>query len=74
MVLQTVEKGICFLRPQTVVGFLMLVDLCKSLGAFRCNRTTTVWYYAWLVYAWLGAKFSELLRDLWVKMCHLCRV
>jgi hypothetical protein len=26
------EKCICFLRPKTVVGFLMLVEFCKGLA------------------------------------------
>jgi hypothetical protein len=59
---------------ETVAGFLMLVEICKGLVASLCNCTSVVWYYAWPAYAWLGAKFSELLRDLWIKMCHLCRV
>jgi hypothetical protein len=30
MGLQTVQKGLCFLRTQTVAGFLMLVELCNA--------------------------------------------
>jgi hypothetical protein len=30
MGLQTMEKGICFLRPSTVVSFLELVDLVMA--------------------------------------------
>jgi hypothetical protein len=33
MGLQTIEKSICFLLPESVsvAGFLMLVELCKGL-------------------------------------------
>jgi hypothetical protein len=31
MGLETVEKGICFFLAKTVVGFLMIVELCKCL-------------------------------------------
>jgi hypothetical protein len=30
MGLQTVGKGLCFLLPKPVAGFLMLVELCKG--------------------------------------------
>jgi hypothetical protein len=30
--LQTMEKGLCFLRPKTIAGFLKLVELCKGLA------------------------------------------
>jgi hypothetical protein len=36
MWLQTVEKGICFIRPETVSGFLMLVEHCKGLIESLC--------------------------------------
>jgi hypothetical protein len=29
--LQTMEKGLCFLRPDTIVGFFELVELCKKV-------------------------------------------
>jgi hypothetical protein len=32
MGLYTMEKGICFLRPKTIVDFLILVELCKGLA------------------------------------------
>jgi hypothetical protein len=42
MGLQTVEKGLCFLRPETVVGFLKLVELCKGLVVSPCLLTLVV--------------------------------
>jgi hypothetical protein len=44
MELHIMEKGICYLRPKTVVGFLMLVELCKGLIASLCHHTSVVWY------------------------------
>jgi hypothetical protein len=32
MGLQIVKKSLCFLRPEIVAGFLMLVELCKGLA------------------------------------------
>jgi hypothetical protein len=68
MGLQTMEKGLCFLRPETAAGFLMLVELCKGLVSSLCHH---MWYCAWPAQTWLGAKFSELLRDLWVNICSI---
>jgi hypothetical protein len=59
---------------ETVAGSLVIVELCEDIVASLCNHTSVVWYYAWPTHAWFAAKFFELLHDLWVKMCSLCRV
>jgi hypothetical protein len=42
MGLQTVEKGICFLRSGTVVGSPELVELCKGLTIYPRQLTLKV--------------------------------
>jgi hypothetical protein len=42
MGLQTMLKGLCFLRPGTIVGFLELVELCKGLVESPCLLTSVV--------------------------------
>jgi hypothetical protein len=34
---------LCFLLPESIEGFLMLVELCKGLVTFLCNYTSIVW-------------------------------
>jgi hypothetical protein len=40
MGLHTVEKSLCFLYPESVAGFLMLMELCKGLAV--CPRQLTL--------------------------------
>jgi hypothetical protein len=42
MGLQTVEQGICPLLPETVVGFFILVELCKGLIVYPRQLTLEV--------------------------------
>jgi hypothetical protein len=67
MGLQTVEKGICFLRPETVACFLMLVELYKGLAV--CPRQLTLEVFK-------GPINPRRKREhvLWVKIHNLCRV
>jgi hypothetical protein len=38
------EEFLCFLFLDTIVGFLMLVKLCKATVASLCHHTSVVWY------------------------------
>jgi hypothetical protein len=65
MGLHTVEKGICFLLPQTVEGLLELVEHGKGLTV--CHRQLTLEEFKGLIN--LRQKREHIL---WVKMCNLC--
>jgi hypothetical protein len=58
---------LCFLRSETVAGFLMLVELCKGLVVSPCLLTLVVFK---------GLRNPRQIRDhdLWLKMRNLCRM
>jgi hypothetical protein len=61
------EKGICFLLPEIVAGFLLLVEHRKVLLVSPCPLTLLVFK---------GLHNLRQIRDhkFWVNMCHLYRV
>jgi hypothetical protein len=61
------EKGLCFLLPGTVAGFLMLVELLKGLVETPSLASSEEVYG-------IHDPVVDGYHDLYVKMCNLCRV
>jgi hypothetical protein len=64
MGLQTMEKGICSLLPETVVSFLKLVELWKCLVVLPCLASLVDVYE-------IHDLVADGYHDLLVKMCNL---
>jgi hypothetical protein len=64
MGLQTVEKVLCFLLPESVAGFLMLVELWKGFVETPFLTSSEEVYG-------IHDPVADGYHDLWVKKCHL---